>query len=482
MWQPVLMINGFLISILGIAMLIPAGMDVWADRHEWSPFLSSALFTLFVGLALFLSNRREIKRITLQQGYLLTVVSWTSLIVLGALPFLFSGATDNFSVALFEATSGLSTTGGTAFADVEVLPRSVLLWRSLLNCLGGIGIVIFAAAMLPFLGIGGMQMFQRENSDMNEKFMPKFSYIAKRIIFVYVFLVCLCIVCLYAAGMGWFDAVNHAWAAVATGGLSTKNASIGYFDNVKIEAVLILFMILGSLPMTFYVLVLQGKKKNIFAESQIAFFLKILFVYILFAACYLAISGKYDFFAAVRHASFNIISVVSSTGFVSTDYTQWGAWVGVFFVIFALTGGCTGSTSGSIKIFRWQVIFAYIRRSLIVASEPNRVMPVKVGKRTVSEEIVSSVFLFFTVFMLSIALLSCIVAAAGYDFETAFSAVVACVTNSGPGLGDKVGPAGNYAFFSDFARYVLSFAMLLGRLEVLTVLALFTKSFWVNNS
>lgn len=478
MWQPVFMINGFLISILGFAMLFPAGVDIVVDNQNWSPFLSSALAALFIGMSLFLANRGEITKITLQQGYLLTLISWMSAVLLGALPFMVTGVVDRFSDALFEATSGLSTTGATIFADVESLPKSVLLWRSILNCLGGVGIVIFAAAMLPFLGIGGMHMFQRENSDNNEKFMPKFSYIAKRIMFVYILLTVLSILALYAVGMNWFDAVNHAMASIATGGLSTKNSSIGYFNSLNVELVVMAAMILGSLPMTFYVMLIQRKDISSYVLSQIKAFFKILFCYILLMSLYLTFKGIYDFGSALRYSSFNIISIVTSTGFVSTDYMKWGSWVGAFFILFALTGGCTGSTSGSIKIFRWQVVFAYIKRSLIVATEPNRVMPVKIGRDNIDYGIVSSVFLFFIVFLLSILILTCFVAVGGYDLEIAFSSVVACITNSGPGIGNLIGPAGNYSSLSDYAKYVLSFAMLLGRLEVLTVLALFTKSFW----
>lgn len=481
MWQPVFMINGFLISILGFAMLFPAGVDIVVDNQNWSPFLSSALVALFLGMSLFLANRGEINKITLQQGYLLTLASWLSAMLLGALPFMVTGVVDRFSDALFEATSGLSTTGATIFADVEVLPKSVLLWRSILNCLGGVGIVIFAAAMLPFLGIGGMHMFQRENSDNNEKFMPKFSYIAKRIMFVYILLTVLSILALYAVGMNWFDAVNHAMASIATGGLSTKNSSIGYFNSLNVELVVMAAMILGSLPMTFYVMLIQRKDISSYVLSQIKAFFKILFCYILLMSLYLTFKGIYDFGSALRYSSFNIISIVTSTGFASTDYMKWGSWVGAFFVLFALTGGCTGSTSGSIKIFRWQVVWAYIKRSLVVATEPNRIMPVKIGRDNIDYTIVSSVFLFFIVFLLSILILTCFVAVGGYDLEISLSAVVACITNSGPGIGNLIGPAGNYSSLSDYAKYVLSFAMLLGRLEVLTVLALFTKSFWNQN-
>lgn len=481
MWQPVLMICGYLISVLGFAMLIPAAFDIFWEKISWSPFVTSAIISLFIGLSLFLGNRMTIKKISLQQGYLLTVVSWFSIIVLASLPFVISDVVPSYSDALFEATSGVSTTGATIFGNVEKLPKSILLWRSMLNALGGVGIVIFAVAMLPFLGIGGMQIFHRENSDVNEKFMPKFSYIAKRIMVVYVLLTITCAVCLFMAGMGWFDAVNHAMATIATGGLSTKNTSIGYFNSVSIELVISLFMILGSLPMTYYIMLIQGRELRSYGTSQVYVFLKVLCIYILFMSVYLTVIEQYAFLQALRFSSFNIISIVTSTGFVSTDYMKWGVWVGAFFIVFALTGGCTGSTSGSIKIFRWQVIFSYIKRTLVVATEPNRVMPVKIGSITTDGSIISSVFVFFSAFMVSIAVLTCLIAAAGYDLEIAFSSVVACVTNSGPGLGAIIGPSGNYGSLSGFAKYILSFAMLLGRLEVLTVLTLFTKSFWLKN-
>ena len=314
-----------------------------------------------------------------------------------------------------------------------------------------------------------------------KKFMPKFSYIAKRIMFVYILLTVLSILALYAVGMNWFDAVNHAMASIATGGLSTKNSSIGYFNSLNVELVVMAAMILGSLPMTFYVMLIQRKDISSYVLSQIKAFFKILFCYILLMSLYLTFKGIYDFGSALRYSSFNIISIVTSTGFASTDYMKWGSWVGAFFVLFALTGGCTGSTSGSIKIFRWQVVWAYIKRSLVVATEPNRIMPVKIGRDNIDYTIVSSVFLFFIVFLLSILILTCFVAVGGYDLEISLSAVVACITNSGPGIGNLIGPAGNYSSLSDYAKYVLSFAMLLGRLEVLTVLALFTKSFWNQN-
>ena len=239
MWQPVLMINGYLISVLGLAMLIPAAVDMLETGRNWSLFVTSSIVSLFIGLSLFLGNRTKIEKITLQQGYLLTAVSWVSLTLLATLPFILSDVTPGFADALFEAMSGLSTTGATVITDLEVLPDSILLWRSMLNGLGGVGIVIFAVALLPFLGIGGMQIFQRENSDLNDKFMPKFNYIAKRIMAVYFILVALCAGCLYFAGMTPLESVNYAMAAIATGGFSTKNASVGFYDSVSIEMILV---------------------------------------------------------------------------------------------------------------------------------------------------------------------------------------------------------------------------------------------------
>ena len=478
MWQPVLMINGYLISVLGLAMLIPALLDMYWTKADWSAFMSSSIVCLFVGLSLFLANRMTIKKISLKQGYLITVCGWLSLTCLGTLPFLISGTIPNFADAFFETMSGLSTTGATILPNVEIMPKAILLWRSMLNCLGGVGIVMFAVAMLPFLGIGGMQIFQRENSDIDDKFMPKFNYIAKRIMIVYTLLVGLCIVSLYFAGMGWFDAVNHAMATTSTGGLSTKNASIAYFNSIKIELVISLFMILGSLPMTFYIMVVQNQDLHSFRTQQVVTFLKVLAIYIIFTSALLVFKGVYSVADALRYSSFNIISIATSTGFVSTDYMLWGAFSSMLFIIFALTGGCTGSTSGSIKIFRWQVIFAFIRQTLTLATDPNRVMPIKIGKLLVSNSVVASVLFFLACYLVSIGGLGCLVALTGQPFEVAFSSVIACITNSGPGVGSVVGPVGNYSSLSDTAKYILSFAMLLGRLEVVTILVVCTKNFW----
>ncbi len=476
MWQPVLMISGYFISVLGLSMLIPAALDIYYTGANWSLFVTSSIISLFIGLSLFLANNNKLRNITVQQGYLLTAISWFSVALLAALPFLLYGtpAAD----AVFEAASGISTTGATIYANVEALPHSILLWRALLHGLGGVGIVIFAIALMPFLGIGGMQIFQRENSDVNEKFLPKISYIAKRIIIVYVSLIALCLAALKLAGMGWFDALCQSVSTVATGGFSTKNASIGAFHNPTIEWIITLFMFIGALPLTLYHSLLATKNFHSLRTSQVAIFSKVLGCYILGVALWLWWSGIYDFADALRNAAFSVTSLVTTTGFATVNYLDWSVFAGTLFLIFALTGGCTGSTSGSIKIFRWQVVFAQLRHTFITITEPNRMVPLKVGSGTVNSEVSSSIFIFFAVYCFSVAVLTMLVSICGYDFFTAFSAVIACITNTGPGISRLTGPDGNYAVFTDSVKYILSFAMILGRLEVMTVLVIFTKNFW----
>ena len=478
MWQPVLMISGYFISVLGLAMLFPAGIDLYYKQSDWSPFITASIISIFIGMSLFLGNRTKIEKISIRQGYLLTVIIWVSICLLAALPFMLSGTTQNWADAVFEAVSGITSTAATVLVDVDNSDHAVLLWRSLLNGLGGVGIVIFAVALLPFLGIGGMQIFQRENSDFNDKLMPKISYIAKRIIIIYIVLVTLSTIGLFWAGMNKFDAVNHALSAVSTGGFSTKNNSIEYYDNLWIEIILILSMISGSIPLTYYLVLLQRNFTRSFRSEQVRFFLKTLAFYILLMAFWLTWSGKYGFWQSLRYSAFNVVSITTSTGFASTDYGQWGLFAQTMFIIFALTGGCTGSTSGSIKIFRWQVIIAFLKKTLVNLTEPNRIIFVKIGNLNVDYSIISSVFVFVSAFSFSTILLTMLVAVTGVDFTTAFSGIVGCITNSGPGVGKIVGPAGNFSSFSDFAKYVCAFAMLLGRLEVLTILVVFTKNFW----
>lgn len=480
MWQPVLMIDGFMLCILGSSMFIPVGLDAYDGINTTSPFLTSAVITLFIGLMLFLSNKNKISNISLRQGYLITFVCWVTVALFSALPFILSSATPDITSALFESVSGVTATGATVIPDVESLPRSVLLWRSMLNGLGGIGIVIFAVAMLPFLGIGGMQMFEHESSDTTDKLMPKFIDIAKWILGVYLSLVAICAVCLYFCGMGKFDALNHALSAVATAGFSTKNNSIAYFNSASIEMVLTLFMVLGALPMTFYIILLKKHELEPFRLGQIKYFLKAVFFFTVFLAIYLSLASNMHFFKALRLSLFNIVAVMTTTGLSSADYLDWGAWTAVFFTLLSLHGGCIGSTTGSIKVMRWQVLRSYFNKVLLSSIEPNRVVPVKIGEASIEDKAVTSVFVYILSFLASIGVVALLLNLLGYDFTTSVTAAVSTITNTGPGAARAISASGNFAFFSLPAKYILCFAMILGRLEIMTVLVIFTKSFWKN--
>ena len=476
MWQPVLMISGHILIVLGIIMLVPAGLDLAENSGEWSHFVSGAVITIFFGISLFLANRTKIERITLKQGYLLTAVSWLFTILFASLPFELSNVVPSTADAIFEAASGITGTGATIMTDVESLPQSILLWRSVLNALGGLGIVIFAVALLPFLGIGGMQMFQRENSDSSDKFMPKFSYIAKRIVFVYCLLIGIACLTLFLCGMNWFDALNHAMSAIGTGGFSTKNNSVAFFNSAKIEFAVMIFMLAGSLPMTFYILLLR--RGNPDKYNQISVFLKTVAVFSLFVGIYLFLNSDYGLLTSLRYGFFSVIATVTTTGLSAVDYTDWGVWATSVFLLLSFCGGCTGSTCGSVKIFRWQTIYAFLRKYMLSAIEPHRVVPLKIGKVNASDKITTSVFVYIFSFVICLFALSLLVSLLGVNFQTAIASVTACITNVGVGSINIIGPGGNYAFFSPLVKFVLAFAMLLGRLEIITILVILSRSFW----
>jgi trk system potassium uptake protein TrkH len=477
MWQPVFMISGYILGLLGLIMLIPAGVDMSSTDMSWSPFLTASTVSVFFGFSLFLSNYTKVEKITLKQAYLVTTISWLMLVLFSALPFILYDVTD-VTDALFEATSGVTGTGATIMTDVEILPRSILLWRSILNYVGGLGVVIFAVALLPFLGIGGMQMFQRENSDSNDKFMPKFSYIAKRIMLVYFLLLMVCACMLFLCGMGWFDAINHAMSAIGTGGFSTKNDSIAYFNSALLETVLMFFMLAGALPMTFYIMLFRGVAPD--KNRQVAVFLKTVFVIGIAVGICLYAGSEYSLVQSLHHSFFNVISIITTTGLTSGNFIAWGVWTTAVFMMLSFGGGCTGSTSGSVKVFRWQTIYAFLRKYMLSAIEPNRVVPLKIGEISASEKVTMSVFVYLFLFIICVMFLAVVVSLCGVDFNTSLAAVVACMTNVGVGSVEIIGPHGNFAFFSDIVKYILCFAMFLGRLEVVTVLAIFSKSFWRN--
>lgn len=476
MWQPVLMINGFIVFILGITMFIPAiCLFYYTGTPDYS-FIQSGITAMFIGGLLFFANHGKFEKISVLQGYLITVVCWFLLPFVCSMPLYNNGSITNYVDALFEATSGITATGATILNNVEAEPYSILLWRAMLNGMGGIGIVIFAVALMPFLGIGGMHLFNKENSDTEEKFLPKVRDIAKDIIITYVFFSVLCALLLNWAGMNKFDAVAHAMSTLGTGGLTTKNNSIAYFDSPKIELIVGIFMIIGALPITYFILMFKRKSlSSVISNGQVNTFLKLIAIYITLLSSFYAFDANISFFKALRYVSFNTISAITTTGLTSSDFISWGSWSFIVFLIFYMHGGCTGSTTGSIKIFRWQVIAAFFKKNSIKSLSPNQVTVMKTGDKLIDDNIVSSVFVLVFGFIFAIIFLTLLLCLTGIDIATALGSVAACVTNSGIGLTEATGPNGSFAMFNDFVKLILSFAMVLGRLEVVTVIVLFSK-------
>lgn len=476
MWHPVLMINGYIIFVLGLMMLIPAyAQNYFSGAIDYN-FIQSSLISIFLGGSLFLSNYSKIKNISILQGYLITVCCWFIAPLVCAIPLYNNGSISTISDAIFEATSGITATGASILSDVESQPKSILLWRAMLNSLGGIGIVIFAVALMPFLGIGGMHIFKKENSDTEEKFLPKLRDIAKDIIIVYVILNIACACLLKYFGMNWFDAVSHALSTVCTGGFSTKNTSIAWFNNSSIELIIILFMILGALPLTYFVLL--AKQRNfsyIKSNAQVNTLFKLIILYTLALSLFYSLTSNTAFLTSLRKIGFNIVSAITTTGFTSSNYLEWGVWAPIVIFLLALHGGCTGSTSGSIKIFRWQVITAFFKKSSINALSPNQVTVIKTGDKIISNDIASSVFTLVMGFFIAILFFTLLLCLTGLEFLTSLGAVSGAITGFGPGLTPATGPIGNYAEFSSFIKFILSFVMVLGRLEVITVITLLSK-------
>jgi trk system potassium uptake protein TrkH len=476
MWQPILMINGFIVFVLGITMFVPAFTQFYYTGSPDYIFIQSAITSMFLGGLLFFANFGKFNKISVLQGYLITVVCWFSLPFVCSFPLYNNGSITNYVDALFEATSGITATGATILNNVEGEPKSILMWRAMLNGLGGIGIVIFAVALMPFLGIGGMHMFNKENSDTEEKFLPKLRDIAKDIILTYIFFNICCATLLNLAGMSKFDAIANAMSTLGTGGLTTKNNSIAFFNSPMIEFIIAIFMIIGALPITYFILIFKRRSlSSVCSNPQVNTFLKLLTTYILLLSTFYCINDGISFLKAFRYVSFNTISAITTTGLTSSNFISWGNWAVIIFLIFYLHGGCTGSTTGSIKIFRWQVIVSFFKKNAVKSLSPNQIAVMKTGDRIIDDKIVSSVFILVFSFIFAIIFLTLILCLTGIDFVTAIGAVSACVTNAGIGLTEQTGPNGSFSSFSFFVKYILSFAMVLGRLEVVSVIVLLSK-------
>ena len=468
---------GILQIILGIFMLIPLIAQSFYNEVD-SSFFGASIVTIIFGTLFFLSNLDHEKKLNLQQAFLLTALSWLSIAIFGSLPFIFSSVDFTFTNAFFESMSGITTTGSTIISNLESMPKGILLWRALLQWLGGIGIIVMAITLMPIMNVGGMQLFKISNNDSSEKILPKSKEIALRLIYIYSSLTLICAISYKFLGMNIFDSLTHSMTTIATGGFSNYNESIGFFNSFSIEISAMIFIILGSLPFIAYIKFLGGNKKIFFSDIQIKTFFKIILISILILFLYLFLSSSSQ--TNLRFIFFNVISILTGTGYVNAQFDNWGSFPLVLFLGLMFIGGCAGSTTCGIKVFRLQILYLFISNQLKKIIYPKGIFVTKYDQNPVDNKfiasIVSFIYMYFVIFFIIAALLSL----TGLDFITAISGAATSISNVGPGLGSLIGPNGNFASLPDISKWVLSLGMILGRLELFAILVLFLPSFWKN--
>ncbi len=467
-----------LIVALGATMLVPMIADIASGSDHWPVFGLSSLITCLIGslIALGCANVRR-NNLTIQQTFFLTTGVWVILPVFGALPFVMGHTDARFVDAFFEAMSGLTTTGATVFADLDALPRGLLLWRGLMQWFGGVGVIVVAMVFLPVLRVGGMQIFRTEAFDTFGKILPRAAEISRSIASIYVGLTLACMVSYSLAGMDLFDASVHAMTTIATGGFANYDSSFGEM-GAGAEYAAVFFMIAASLPFVRYVQLVGGSFTPLLKDSQIrAFLLTIGAIVVLLIAWQMVfVTGSFEL--ALRKALFNGVSILTGTGYASEDYGRWGSFAVVFFFMIGLIGGCAGSTTCSIKIFRFQLLFASVKTQIQRIHSPSGIFEPRYDHKPVSQDVISSVMSFFVLFLISLAVLSVALGMTGLDMITSISGAATALANVGPGLGAEIGPSGNFANLNDAAKWLLSAGMVIGRLELMAVFVLFTFGFW----
>ena len=468
---------GILQIILGVFMLIPIIAQFIYGEVD-SSFFGASIVTIIFGTLFFLSNLDHDKRLNLQQAFLLTSLSWLSIAIFGSLPFVFSNIEFSFTNAFFESMSGITTTGSTIITNLESMPKGILLWRALLQWLGGIGIIVMAITLMPIMNVGGMQLFKISNNDASEKILPKSKEIALRLIYIYSGLTALCAISYKILGMNIFDSLTHSMTTIATGGFSNYNESIGFFDSVNIEISAMIFIILGSLPFIAYIKFLSGEKKIFFLDIQIKTFLKIILSSIIILSIYVIINESTQL--NLRSIFFNVISILTGTGYVNAQFDNWGGFPLVLFLGLMFIGGCAGSTTCGIKIFRIQILYSFISNQLKKIIYPKGVFVLKYNQSPVDNKFIASIISFIYMYLIIFFIIAALLSLTGLDFITSISGAATSISNVGPGLGSIIGPNGNFSTLPDVSKWVLTIGMILGRLELFAILVLFLPSFWRN--
>lgn len=486
--RPVLFVTGVLICVLAGAMLAPALIDFIDGDEDWLVFATSAGVCLFIGASLAFANQgASFRRVAIREMFLMTTAAWLFTAAAAALPFALADAGMSYTDAFFESMSGITTTGATVMTDLESQPRGLLLWRALLQWLGGVGIIVMGMLILPALQVGGMQLFRTESSDRSEKALPRTAQNAAGVAGVYMLFTLLCAVGYLMGGMGGFEAIAHAMTTVSTGGFSTRDASLGGWDAPFIHWNAVLFMILGAMPFLLFFRALRGAYARTRAseavallnDSQTRWFLAILAIAVTALAGHNLAAGVYaEMEPAIRQAAFNVVSVMTGTGFAAADYSAWGGMAPAAFFFLMFVGGCAGSTSCGIKIFRFQVLYAWANVYAKRLLQPHGVFIAYYNGRPMADDVAGSVTAFVFLFMLCFAGLTVVMGLHGLDFITAASAAASALANVGPGLGPIVGPATTFQALPDTAKWALAIGMLLGRLELFTVFVMFSIHFW----
>ncbi len=476
--KTVFFLIGILLVVLGTSMLAPYFLQIILKEGSHS-FISSSFVTIFIGVLFILANLEKEFRLNLKQTFLFSSLAWIMVATFGSIPFLLSTQDFTVSEAFFESMSGITTTGATIISDLDNSPKSILLWRAIMQWLGGIGIVVMAITILPLLKVGGMQLFKMEGPDSTEKILPRTIEVATIIISTYIVLTLMCGFFYWIFGMTIFDSVSHAMTTIATGGFSTHNDSIGFFKSSNIEIVASIFIILGSIPFISYLKFTKGNRKIFFKDVQIRGLIYLLVISVIVMFLYLLIINyESSLFDKIRISSFNVISILSGTGYVTDDFGLWGKFSLIFFLLLMFIGGCAGSTACGIKIFRLQMLLIFLKNQIKKLISPNSVIITKYNNQKISDDFINSVIIFIFTFLFIFLIIAMLLSISGLDFITSISGAASSISNVGPGLGDVIGPNGNYKAIPDISKWILSAGMLLGRLELFAVLVLFFPSFW----
>jgi trk system potassium uptake protein TrkH len=477
-FKPIFYVNGLLLLALAVAMLFPALVDLYRAHEDWKVFAVAMLVTSFAGFAMVFINQQKSFHMQHREIFVMTSLSWVLMAAFGALPFCFAADPLTFTQGFFEAMSGLTTTGSTVYTGLDTMPAGLLLWRALLQWIGGIGFIVVAIAILPLLKISGMQLFKSQSFGEVEKALPRANQIAAYLCSVYAGLTILCAALYYASGMTVFEAICHAMTTVSTGGFSTSDSSLGHFASGTIEAIALAFMLAASLPFLLFLRLFRGSFKGFFRDSQVRAFLLLVATLSIIVTAYLLLTGRYGLIESLRHGTFMVVTIITTTGFATQDYMTWGPFAAGMAFLITFMGGCSGSTSGGLKTFRLQILWKLMSQQLKSLILPNSISNVTYNGKRVSDNDLAAVAGLFFIYIATWIVASILLSLCGLNVITAMTGAATAISNVGPGLGAIIGPAGNFSTLDAAPVWILSASMLLGRLEFMTLVILLMPRFW----